>query len=115
MNLIEKIKTAFAEAYKAEDMDLKNVIGTIKGEIERSAKDPKNISDDEVTKSLKSMLKKHDENPSLTDVEIELFYNSASIEIMNITANSYKLIFDNLMPGGNLYYYELIMNNERDK
>lgn len=75
MNLIEKIKTAFADAYKAKDMDLKNVIGTIKGEIERTAKDPKNISDDEVTKSLKSMLKKHEENPSLTEVEIE-FINS---------------------------------------
>jgi len=70
MSLIEQIKTAFADAYKAKDMDLKNVIGTIKGEIERTAKDPKNISDDEVTKALKSMLKKHDENPSLTDVEI---------------------------------------------
>jgi len=71
MSLIGKIKTAFADAYKAKDMDLKNVIGTIKGEIERSAKDPKNITDDEVTKSLKSMLKKHDENPSLTEVEID--------------------------------------------
>lgn len=71
MSLIEKIKTAFADAYKAKDMDLKNVIGTIKGEIERSSKDPKNISDDEVTKSLKSMLKKHAENPSLTEVEVE--------------------------------------------
>lgn len=70
MSLIGKIKTAFADAYKAKDMDLKNVIGTIKGEIERSSKDPKNISDDEVTKSLKSMLKKHAENPSLTDVEV---------------------------------------------
>jgi uncharacterized protein YqeY len=71
MSLIGKIKTAFADAYKAKDMELKNVIGTIKGEIERSAKDPKNISDDEVSKSLKSMLKKHADNPSLTDVEIE--------------------------------------------
>lgn len=71
MSLIGKIKTAFADAYKAKDMELKNVIGTIKGEIERSSKDPKNISDDEVTKSLKSMLKKHAENPSLTEVEVE--------------------------------------------
>lgn len=73
--LIGKIKTAFADAYKAKDMELKNVIGTIKGEIERSSKDPKNISDEEVSKALKSMLKKHDENPSLTDMEIE-FINS---------------------------------------
>jgi len=73
--LIGKIKTAFTDAYKDKDMDLKNVIGTIKGEIERSAKDPKNISDDEVSKELKKMLKKHNENPSLTDVEIK-FINS---------------------------------------
>lgn len=68
--LIEQIKTAFADAYKAGDLNLKNTIGTIKGEIERDAKDPKNITDEEVTKSLKSMLKKHAENPSLSDVEI---------------------------------------------
>lgn len=74
-NLIGKIKTSFADAYKAKDMELKNVIGTIKGEIEREAKDPKNITDDEVAKELKKMLKKHDENPSLTDVEIS-FINS---------------------------------------
>ena len=49
----------------------KNVIGTIKGEIEREVKDPKNISDEEVSKELKRMLKKHDEYPSLSDVEIE--------------------------------------------
>lgn len=70
MSLIEKIKTAFADAYKAKDLDLKNVIGTIKGEIERESKDPKNISDDEVAKELKKMLKKHNENPSLTDMEL---------------------------------------------
>jgi len=75
MSLIEKIKTAFAEAYKAKDMDLKNAIGTLKGEIEREAKDPKNITDEEVTKELKKLLKKHDENPSLTQVEID-FINS---------------------------------------
>jgi uncharacterized protein YqeY len=75
MTLIEKIKTAFMDAYKAKNLDLKNAIGTIKGEIERESKDPKNISDDEVSKELKKMLKKHDENPSLTDVEIN-FINS---------------------------------------
>lgn len=75
MTLIEKIKTAFMDAYKAKDLGLKNAIGTIKGEIERESKDPKNISDDEVSKELKKMLKKHDENPSLTDVEIN-FINS---------------------------------------
>lgn len=69
--LIDKIKTAFADAYKAKDIELKNVIGTIKGEIEREVKDPKNISDEEVSKELKKMLKKHDEYPSLSDVEIE--------------------------------------------
>lgn len=70
MTLIEKIKTAFTDAYKAKELDLKNVIGTIKGEIERESKDPKNISDDEVSKELKKMLKKHAENPSLTEMEI---------------------------------------------
>lgn len=75
MTLIEKIKIAFMDAYKAKNLDLKNAIGTIKGEIERESKDPKNISDDEVSKELKKMLKKHDENPSLTDVEIN-FINS---------------------------------------
>jgi len=74
--LIEQVKTAFTDAYKAKELDLKNVIGTIKGEIERESKDPKNISDDEVSKELKKMLKKNSEaidktgNPSLTDVEI---------------------------------------------
>jgi len=70
MTLIEKIKTAFTDAYKAKELELKNVIGTIKGEIERESKDPKNISDDEVSKELKKMLKKHAENPSLTEMEI---------------------------------------------
>lgn len=70
MTLIEKIKTAFMDAYKAKNLDLKNAIGTIKGEIERESKDPKNISDDEVSKELKKMLKKHAENPSLTEMEI---------------------------------------------
>lgn len=68
--LIEKIGKAFIDAYKAKDLDLKNAIGTIKGEIERESKDPKNISDEEVSKELKKMIKKHKENPSLTDVEI---------------------------------------------
>jgi uncharacterized protein YqeY len=68
--LIEQIKTAFTDAYKSKNLELKNVIGTIKGEIERESKDPKNISDEEVTKELKKMLKKHDENPSLTEMEI---------------------------------------------
>ena len=70
-----KIKTAFADAYKAKDIELKNVIGTIKGEIEREVKDPKNISDEEVSKELNKMLKKHDEYPSLSDVEIEFIIN----------------------------------------
>jgi uncharacterized protein YqeY len=68
--LIEKIKTDFTDAYKAKNLELKNVIGTIKGEIERESKDPKNISDEEVTKELKKMIKKHNENPSLTEMEI---------------------------------------------
>jgi len=68
--LIEKVQTAFTDAYKAKDIDLKNVIGTIKGEIEREAKNPKNISDEEVSKELKKMLKKHAEHPSLTEVEL---------------------------------------------
>lgn len=70
MTLIEKIKTAFMDAYKAKNIELKNVIGTIKGEIERESKDPKNISDEEVSKELKKMLKKHNETPSLTEMEI---------------------------------------------
>jgi len=70
MTLIEKIRIAFTDAYKAKELELKNVIGTIKGEIERESKDPKNISDDEVSKELKKMLKKHAENPSLTEMEI---------------------------------------------
>jgi len=69
--LIEKIKTAFTTAYKAKDLELKNVIGTIKGEIERESKDPKNISDDEVSKELKKMLKKHKEHSSLTNMELD--------------------------------------------
>lgn len=73
--LIKQIKTAFTDAYKAKELDLKNVIGTIKGEIERESKDPKNISDEEVSKELKKMIKKHNENPSLTEIEIA-FINS---------------------------------------
>jgi uncharacterized protein YqeY len=74
--LIEQIKTAFTDAYKAKELDLKNVIGTIKGEIERESKDPKNISDEEVTKELKKMIKKHNESleehntPTLSDIEL---------------------------------------------
>lgn len=68
--LIEKINTAFMDAYKAKNFDLKNSIGTIKGEIERASKDPKNITDAEVTKELKRMLKNHKDNPSLTDEEV---------------------------------------------
>ena len=69
--LIEKIKTAFTDAYKAKELDLKNVIGTIKGEIEREVKDPKNISDEEVSKELKKMLKNHNSGKTpLTDTEV---------------------------------------------
>jgi uncharacterized protein YqeY len=76
MTLIEKIKTAFTDAYKAKNLELKNVIGTIKGEIEREVKDPKSISDEEVTKELKKMIKKHNESleehntPTLSEMEI---------------------------------------------
>lgn len=70
-NLIEKIKTLFIEAYKSKNITLKNVIGTIKGEIERESKDPKNISDEEVTKVLKKMIKNHNKEPNLTDVEVD--------------------------------------------
>lgn len=69
--LIEKINTAFKDAYKAKDMGLKNVIGTIKGEIEREAKDPKNISDEHVSKEFKKMLKNHNSGKTpLTDIEV---------------------------------------------
>ena len=37
--LIEKINTAFKDAYKDKNFDLKNAIGTLKGEIEREAKE----------------------------------------------------------------------------
>jgi uncharacterized protein YqeY len=83
--LIEQIKTAFTDAYKnsqkTKNFDLKNVIGTIKGEIERESKDPKNISDAEVTKELKKMIKKHNESleeyntPTLSEMELN-FINS---------------------------------------
>lgn len=69
--LIEKINTAFRDAYKDKNFDLKNSIGTIKGEIEREVKDPKNISDEEVSKELKKMVKNHNSGKSpLTDVEV---------------------------------------------
>ncbi|NRA90866.1 MAG: GatB/YqeY domain-containing protein [Simkaniaceae bacterium] len=69
--LIEKINTAFRDAYKDKNFDLKNSIGTIKGEIEREVKDPKNISDDEVSKELKKMIKNHNSGKTpLTEVEV---------------------------------------------
>lgn len=69
--LIEKIKTAFIGAYKAKELDLKNVIGTLKGEIERTSKDPKNISDEHVTKVFKGFIKNHNNGEAkLTDMEV---------------------------------------------
>ena len=71
MTLIEKIKTAFMDAYKAKNLELKNVIGTLKGEIEREAKDPKNISDEHVSKELKKMIKNHNSGKTpLSDIEV---------------------------------------------
>jgi len=71
MNLIEKIRTAFMDAYKVKNLELKNVIGTLKGEIEREAKDPKDISDEHVTKELKKMVKNHNSGKTpLSDIEV---------------------------------------------
>ncbi len=69
--LVEKINKEFIDAYKARNFELKNVIGTIKGEIEREAKDPKNISDEQITKELKKMMKKHnDGSAELSETEV---------------------------------------------
>lgn len=75
MNLIEKVNKSFFDAYKSKNIELKNIIGTIKGEIERVSKNQKDISDSEVSNCLKSMLKKHSENKYLSNLEID-FINS---------------------------------------
>jgi len=52
--LIEKINKDFMDAYKAKDMDRKNFLGLVKGEVTKDSKEP---SDKEVTKALKKFEK----------------------------------------------------------
>lgn len=52
--LIEKINQDFMDAYKAKDMDRKNFLGVVKGEVTKDSKEP---SDKEVIKALKKFEK----------------------------------------------------------
>jgi len=73
--LIEKISEDFMTAYKAKDMDTKNFLGVVKGEVTRKTKEP---ADESVIAGIKSMIKNHNKSleetstPSLTDSELSL-------------------------------------------
>lgn len=76
MTLIEQIRKEFTEAYKSQKMEKKNVIGLLKGEIEREhGREP---SDEDVIGKFKSMIKAHNKSmkeydaPSLSDLELEV-------------------------------------------
>lgn len=73
--LIEKINSDFTAAYKAKEMEKKDFLGVLKGEVTRETKVP---TDQQVIAKVKSMIKKNNESietfkvSSLTDVELEI-------------------------------------------
>lgn len=73
--LIEKINSDFTTAYKAKEMEKKDFLGVLKGEVTRETKVP---TDQQVIAKVKSMIKKNNESietfkvSSLTDVELEI-------------------------------------------
>ena len=73
--LIEKISEDFTTAYKAKDMDAKNFLGVVKGEVTRKTKEP---SDEDVIADVKIMIKNHKKSleehgvPSLADSELSI-------------------------------------------
>ncbi|NBO22960.1 hypothetical protein EBU94_06450 [bacterium] len=71
MSIEQKIKTAFLEAYKQKNMDLKNFLGILKGEIDNLKKNMMvdELSDSETIKYLGKFQKTLKENIQLTGDE----------------------------------------------
>ena len=73
--LLEKINTDFATAFKARDIEKKNFLGVLKGEVTREKKEP---SDVEVSAKIESMIKNHNKSleksgaSALSDVELKI-------------------------------------------
>ncbi len=71
--LLEKINNDFATAFKARDIEKKNFLGVLKGEITRENKEP---GDSEVISKIESMLKANSKSieksgvSSLSDMEL---------------------------------------------
>jgi len=75
MEIKEKINKDFITAFKAKEMEKKNFLGTLRGEIEREYDNPNN---DDIIKKINSLIKKNKESiaeynvPTLTDSELEV-------------------------------------------
>lgn len=71
--LLEKINNDFVTAFKARDMEKKNFLGVLKGEVTRDNKEP---NDSEVISKIESMLKNNNKSmeksgiSSLSDMEL---------------------------------------------
>lgn len=82
-NLIEKINTDFMAAYKARDMETKDFLGLLRGELTKATKTP---DDKEVVAKCKSMLKKNDESMDKMKqmgIEVVSSLSDREIEILN--------------------------------
>ncbi len=70
MALIEKMNEDFMAAYKSGDMEKKNFLGLLRGEITKNTKTP---DDKEVIAKCKSMVKKNDESMAkMSELGIEV-------------------------------------------
>ncbi len=81
--LIEKIVEDFTAAYKAKDMEKKDFLGLLRGELTKVTKTP---DDKEVIAKCKSMLKKNDESMDKMKqmgIEVVSSLSDREIEILN--------------------------------
>lgn len=85
MNLMERINADFMVAYKNKEMDKKNFLGVIKGEVTKATKTP---SDDEIISVLRSMIKNNDKSmletggiSSLTEDEVMLINSYLPVQM----------------------------------
>lgn len=82
-NLIEKINADFMAAYKAKDMETKDFLGLMRGELTKNTKTP---DDKEVISKCKSMLKKNDESMEKMKqmgIDVVSSLSEREIEILN--------------------------------
>jgi len=77
MTLIETISVDFIAAYKAKEMEKKDFLGVLRGEVTREDKTP---SDEVVMAKIKSMLKKNIESFELTGVSS---LNEMELNVLN--------------------------------